>query len=108
MNLLEKTKTQDLTVHFIHFDSDEDVWSDVKLRGMKDLFSEKYPSLRFESHLLGGADILTAYDEFIRIYKVDVISMITHRRSLLTRMFNPSMARKIVFHTNTPMLVFHS
>ncbi len=95
------------SVHFIHYESKDDAWASIKLRGMKDHFAEKYPKLKIEYHLLDDSDMLTAYDVFIRQNSIDIISLTTHRRSLLTRMFNPSMARKIVFHTNTPMLVFH-
>ena len=108
LKLICKMASTDVTVHFIHYDSNEDPWAEVKLRGLKDYYSELFPSINLKSHLLQGSDLLTTYDEFIRSNEVDVISLTTHRRSLLTRMFNPSMARKIVFHTNTPMLVFHA
>lgn len=100
--------SSDVTIHFIHYESKNDVWALIKLKGLKAYFLEKYPMLTIDVHLLNGPDILTAYDEFIKNNNVDVISLTTHRRSLFTRMFNPSMARKIVFHTNTPMIVFHA
>ncbi len=96
-----------MTFHFIHFDSEDDSWAEMKLRGMKSYYMEQFPNMRIEYHLLKGKDILTAYDAFIKTYEIDVISLVTHRRNLLRRMFNPSMASKIVFHTNTPMMVFH-
>ncbi len=108
LKLICKMASSDVMVHFIHYDSNEDPWAEVKLRGLKDYFSEQFPTINMKSHLLKGPDLLTTYDEYIRTNEVDVISLTTHRRSLLTRMFNPSMARKIVFHTNTPMLVFHA
>lgn len=96
-----------IAIHFIHYDQEDDKWADIKLRGMKNYFQEYYPSIKIEYHLLKGNDILSAYDQFIQTHNIDVISIVTHRRNLLKRMFNPSMARKIVFHTNTPMMVFH-
>lgn len=108
LKLINKMASSDVTVHFIHYDSNDDSWAEIKLRGLKDHYSELFPTIHIESHLLKGSDLLTTYDEFIRNNEVDVISLTTHKRSLLTRMFNPSMARKIVFHTNTPMLVFHA
>lgn len=107
LKVISKIAPSDLTIHFIHHDEEEDRWADIKLRGMKDYFLSYYPNLKIESHLLKGNDILTAYDEFVRTNSIDVLSLITHRRNLLRRMFKPSMARKIVFHTNTPMMVFH-
>lgn len=108
LKIIEKNKSpEELTLHFIHYDSDDDNWAEIKLRGMKDHFQNRYPNLKIESHLLKGNDLLSAYDKFIRDNNIDVISLTTHKRNLLKRMFNPSVARKIVFHTNTPMMVFH-
>ena len=34
-----------------------------------------------------------------------MIAFSTYRRSMITRIFNPSIARKMIFHGNTPLLV---
>ncbi|MEO3240457.1 universal stress protein, partial [Parabacteroides distasonis] len=39
---------------------------------------------------------------------IDVIALSTYRRNILARMFNPSIARKMLFHTDTPLLVIDS
>jgi nucleotide-binding universal stress UspA family protein len=105
--LTSQKENHDLTLHFIHYDSEDDNWAEIKLLGLKDYFKEKFPQLKFDSHILTGNDLLSAYDKFIRENGIDVVSLTTHKRNLLKRLFNPSVARKIVFHTNTPMMVFH-
>lgn len=105
--LNSQKENRDLTLHFIHYDSEDDNWAEIKLLGLKDYFKEKFPLLKFDSHILTGNDLLSAYDKFIRENNIDVVSLTTHKRNLLKRLFNPSVARKIVFHTNTPMMVFH-
>ena len=52
--------------------------------------------------------MLFVFDKFIHENNIDIISLTTHKRNIFARLFNPSIARKMVFHTETPMLVFHA
>ncbi|MCR5497860.1 MAG: universal stress protein [Paludibacteraceae bacterium] len=105
MNLLN---TNNVSIHFIHFENKDDRWAEIKLSGIKAYFQQNYPENHFEYHLVPGTDILSAYDEFIHQNNIDAIALTTHKRSLISRLFNPSMARKMIFHTDTPMFVFHA
>ena len=78
------------------------------LEGMKEALDEKYPHSTFECHLLHHRNLPEAIDHFIEENHIDVLALTTHRRNLLTRLFNPSIARKIVLHTRTPLLIFHA
>ena len=106
--LMTLMKPFHFTIHFIHFDTKEDTWTEIKLSGIKEYFSKHYPGQEIEHHVLRGSDILTVFDEFIHNNKIDVISLTTHKRNIFSRLFNPSIARKMVFHSNTPMLIFHA
>jgi len=106
--LMQLMKPFRFRVHFIHFDQKENAWTEIKLSGIKEYFSKFYPDQEIEYHVLRGNDILAVFDDFIHHNKIDVISLTTHKRNIFTRLFNPSIARKMVFHTDTPMLVFHA
>ena len=106
--LMQLMKPFYFKVHFIHSEQKESAWTEVKLKGIKEYFLKFYPEQEIEYHILHGNDILTVFDEFIRKNKIDVFSLTTHKRNIFTRLFNPSIARKMVFHSNTPMLVFHA
>lgn len=98
-------------VHFIHFakeKDDDNLWSEIKLSGIRDYFEKTYPGLEIEYDLLKGDDILTSLDKFVHETQIDVVSLTTHRRSLFVRLFNPSIAKRMVFHSDTAMLVFHA
>ena len=84
-----------------------DDWDVARLEGMKNVLCEKYKGIDFECSLINGNDILDALETYIKEEHIDIISMTTHKRNLITRLFNPSLARKMVFHTNTPLLIFH-
>ncbi len=83
-------------------------WDLARLNGMKDILKEKYRSEAFECRLIVGNNTLDAIEHFIEHEKIDIISLTTHKRNMISRLFNPSLARKMAFHSNTPLLVFHA
>jgi nucleotide-binding universal stress UspA family protein len=75
---------------------------------MKDVLKGKYERKDFDCRLLVGENILETLDTFIKDENIDIISLTTHKRNMIARLFNPSIARKMVFHSSTPLLVFHA
>ena len=74
--------------------------------GMEKLKPVLFPLLA--EVLLADGDLLLAIEKFVRDEHIDVIALSTYRRNILARMFNPSIARKMLFHTDTPLLVMHA
>jgi len=87
---------------------DETSWDLARLEGMKDILQKKYESKKFDCKLIMGNDVLETLASYLELEKVDVLALTTHKRGMISRLFNPSLARKMVFHTNTPLLVFHA
>ena len=85
-----------------------DGWDMARLEGMKDVLHEKYKGVEFECHLIIGRDILDSIDKYMQEEKIDIISLTTHKRNMITRLFNPSLAKRMIFHTKNPLLVFHA
>jgi len=84
-----------------------DGWDMARLEGMKDVLHEKYKDVEFECQLIVGKDILESIEKYIKDNKVDIISLTTHKRNMIARLFNPSLAKRMIFHSHTPLLVFH-
>lgn len=98
-----------VNIHCMHVGSKSgDEWDSAKLQGMKTLLEEKYPKIPFKCQMLEGDDLVLTLEKEIIDHKIDAIALTTHRRNIIARLFNPSIARKMLFHTNTPLLVFHS
>ena len=83
-------------------------WDLARLEGMKDILQEKYHTKSFECHFIIGTDILNSLEKYMDEEKIDILSLTTHKRNMISRLFNPSLAPKMVFHTQTPLLVFHA
>ena len=84
-----------------------DGWEKARLEGMKNLLQEKYKGSEFQCQMIVGKDILESIEKYIKEEKIDIISLTTHKRNMITRLFNPSLAKRMIFHTKTPLLVFH-
>lgn len=106
-SLITTFKDNQFEVSFIHVNSHEEkrTWNEIKLAGIKEYFKKQYPQLEFtylnidEEHLLGNLD------KFVQDNGIDVICTSNYRRNIFARLFNPSIARKMLFHSNTPILI---
>ena len=83
-------------------------WNEIRLSGVREYFRKQYPEANITHTVLADGDLLLAIEKFVRDEQIDVIALSTYRRSLLARMFNPSIARKMLFHTDVPILVIDS
>jgi nucleotide-binding universal stress UspA family protein len=81
---------------------------EAMLEGMKEALVEKYPYAAFDCRLVHSSNLPEALDKFIKDNHIDALAVTTHRRNLITRLFNPSIAHKMIIHTQTPVLVFHA
>ncbi len=106
--LMQILKPFDIKLKCVHVGQPAaDGWDMARLEGMKDVLHEKYKNIEFTCHLIVGKNILESLEKFIGENKVDIISLTTHKRNMITRLFNPSLAKRMIFHTHTPLLVFH-
>lgn len=81
---------------------------EAMLEGMREALCEKYPYTGFDCKLVHSKNLPEAIDNFIQENHINVLALTTHRRNILTRLFNPGIARKLVLHTQTPLLIFHA
>ena len=107
--LMEFIKNYPIKVSFVHVARKEDRWNDIKLTGLKNYFEEHYPNINTDYIVVDGNEgILDALEKFVDENVIDMISMSSSPRSIFARMFNPGIARRMLFHSNTPMLVIKS
>lgn len=82
--------------------------SKEQLKGISDYFANAYPGLDFEFLSIKDENLLTELQHVIQGKNIGLLCLNSRKRSLFTHLFNPSVAHKMIFHTDTPMLVFHS
>lgn len=104
-SMMHLLKPYRFKVCFLHLASEAVTWDEIKLSGIKAYFEKQYPEREFCYSLIEGENLMQSLDTFVREQKVDVIGMMAQKRNVLARMFNPSLANKMLFHTNTPVLL---
>ncbi len=106
MNILSPFEFRLFCVHV--GTKDTNVWDQAKMSSLKEKLNTQYPDYDIECSLLEQEDFLQGIQEIIRDKRIDILSLVTHKRNLISKLLNPSLARKVLFHTNIPFLVFHS
>lgn len=105
---MELIRDFDFSIHLFNISTSRDEWNEIRLSGVREYFKKQYPDANLSYTVLADGDLLLAIEKFVRDEHIDVIALSSYRRSLLARMFNPSIARKMLFHTDTPLLVIDS
>ncbi|WP_321289522.1 universal stress protein [uncultured Sunxiuqinia sp.] len=106
VGILKPFNTETTCLHI--GDLEEGELAKTRLQFMKKELKRKYKDDALSCEMVHGRDVLSDLENYIRDNEIDILSLTTHKRNMITRIFNPSIARKMVFHLKTPLLVFHA
>lgn len=88
-------------MQFLHVSSDPEAGADEKV------VLPDYSSKFVNFSVVSNPSVMEGVDEFISKNKVDVLALYIPKRGLWERLFHSSFTKKMTFHTETPLLVFH-
>ena len=110
LDILEKfLRPWNVKIICVHVEAkDHPKWDEVRMAGLNEYMKKTYRDTDVVCDLIESDDFLEGIEAYVKEHKIDFISITTKRRSFISRMFNPSVAKKMLFHSTTPMLVFHS
>lgn len=98
----------DTEIHAVHFATAEpDRWDKKRLEEMRLYCSETYRKYQISFELITGEDFIASLDQYIMNNNIDLIAMTRRKRNMISKIFHPGITRKILFHTDVPLLVFH-
>lgn len=99
----------DVKVKCAHITSGKNMESDqVKMDGLIDHFNRSKINATLEFKLIQNEDFWVGVESFVQSENIEILSFTTFKRNLISRLLNPSIAKKMLFHSTTPLLVFHS
>ena len=106
-SLITTFKDYPFEISFIHLNSEEDhrKWNDIKLAGLRDYFLKQYPNLKIGIQSIAEENFLNKLDDYVKDNAIDVLCISNYKRNVFARLFNPSIAKRMVFHSETPMLI---
>jgi nucleotide-binding universal stress UspA family protein len=99
--------SENVEMYFIHASDKKEAWNEVMLAGIKSYFSTHYPQLGTNYDLLNANDSPELLNNYMVTHQIDVLAFNSRRRNLFSRLFNPSLAYKMVLHSDTPLFVTH-
>ncbi len=76
-------------------------WELLKCRQQ---ITASFPDVVVQTITLNGDSLTMALDDYIENAGMDMIAMVTHKRSFLASIFNPSITRKMTYYTTVPLL----
>ncbi len=82
-------------------------WDDVKMKGLHDHLIRKHKESKIICNIVDTTDYRKGIEGYIEKHKIDLVTTTTHRRGFLSRIMNPNLSKKMLFHTDLPLLVFH-
>lgn len=106
-SLINSLKPYTFSVSLIHLSEIRDTWNEIKLGGIKEYFQKQYPSLEIHYDIVKNDDFLNSLDAYIKSNQIDIIALTSYKRNIFSRLFNPGIARKMIFHSDTPLLVIY-
>ncbi|MDP4277720.1 MAG: universal stress protein [Bacteroidota bacterium] len=104
-SMMQLLKSYQFKVYFIHLSSDPEKWDEIKLSGIKEYFGKLYPGIECSYCMIRGDQLIDELNDFIMERNIDMIAMPAQKRSIFSRLFNASLATKMLFHSKTPVLV---
>lgn len=106
-SLISSLKPFKFAISLIHLSDVKDTWSEIKLGGIKEYFQKQYPLIDISYDVVKNDDLLNSLDSYIKSNHIDIIALTSYKRNIFSRLFNPGIARKMIFHSDTPLLVIY-
>jgi len=75
---------------------------------LRNHLKEEYSEYAIECGLIESEDVMTGIQDFIHEKEIDIISITSRKRNLISKLIQPSLAKKILFQSEIPMLVFRA
>lgn len=106
-SLITTFKDYNFEISFLNLNSDvqKRTWNEIKLAGIKEYFKKQYPQLSIGYDVIPEDNLLANLDGYVKSNGIDVLCISNYKRNVFARLFNLSIARRMIFHTQTPILV---
>ncbi len=95
------------TLHIVNVDSQHYVSLSDEYQKEKNDMQEMFGQYHPEYYFIGMNDFHEAIEQFIADKKIDILITVPKRHSFLSSIFKSSHTKKLVYHTNVPILAVH-
>ncbi|OPZ98265.1 MAG: Universal stress protein family protein [Bacteroidetes bacterium ADurb.Bin408] len=98
---------KNIKIHCVHAsDKAINAYQKAKMEELKTYLSGVI-SAPMHFKFIEGKDYIPLFNDYIKTNKIDLVCMSTRKRNVIERFFSPSLAKKMLYHTNTPLLIIN-
>jgi len=97
----------DLKIFCLHIENGSiNPWDQIKMNGLKEYFKSSYNLNNVICDIVSSDNMIQTLDQFIKKNKIEIITVINHKRGALAKLIHPGITKKILFYTRIPLFVF--
>jgi nucleotide-binding universal stress UspA family protein len=95
------------SVHCIHVEKNPDSAKiQPRLNKLKSFFDTFYENKNVECKIIDDSNILASLQSYIKEKNIHMVAFTRHKHNVLLKHFKSTMEKRIIFHTNLPVLIF--
>ncbi|MDX9845865.1 MAG: universal stress protein [Tenuifilaceae bacterium] len=87
-------------------DDPENKITQAKMSNLKDYAKKTFKKTPIEFEMIKGKNTAEGFKNYIAGKDIDLMAVTLHKRSILERIFNPSLTRKMLSEADVPLLIF--
>jgi nucleotide-binding universal stress UspA family protein len=107
--LMTMVRPFNMEIFCVHiYSGDSDPFDQLKMEQLRTHFTDEYSDYKITCDMLMNKDTVEGLDAYIKKKDIDLLALSTRKRGIIERLFNPSIAKKMLYHTTIPLLVFQS
>lgn len=99
--LAQFANTFDAKINFLH------VSNNPKHNMEDEVYIEGLPPKTVKFSITNNPSLMDGIDEFLNTNPSSILALYIPKRTLWERLFHSSFSKKMAFHTNTPLFIFH-
>ncbi len=92
-------------LHIVHIDTGNGEVEEVDFSELRELFSERVPTLQIQFHNIRDTTVEKGLEDFVETYDIDLLVMFAPNHSFLERIFQRSNTRRMARKTHIPLLL---
>ncbi len=107
--LVKIAKPLETHISVVHVDdTDDNPFINYDLAHFKEKYIGNLPKVTMDFDLIVNKNQAKGIKNYILDHEIDIISITSHKRNLLTSIFRPSLTKELLFQLEIPMLIFHA
>ena len=106
--LINLTDPLGLDIYCAHIGDDPKSWDKIRMEGLMDYFRKSYGKTQVDYSFISQKNLLEDLDKLIQERNINILSITSHRRNIMDKLFRTNRTKKLFYHTSIPLLVFPS